>query len=374
MKKILILQLLGKSFGGVWQVNKMIGEKFISLGYDVSVVFLRDNQNDLVVTHDPKLRLFTINPIDNWDDIPRKKDVLKFNVSPMKYVYEYKKLRNDFKELKNYIKKYDPDYIINSHYQLLDGIPKDYLCKTIHEQHTAFSATYSHLGTRKILNKYNNKVLFVWLSKASCEEALNKGYNNSYYIYNAVRFDSNRKSSVVSNKKLVTITRLSYEKRIDLMIEIVNDILKDNKLKDWILEIYGTGPEEDKLKILVQGNNNIKMMGRTDNPKDVLLSSSINLNTSLFEGFSLSILEANECGVPTISFDFGESSSEEIINNKTGIIANDINSYKNKLKELMLDNNMLKEMSIECKKFNKNFKIDNIINKWLELFKIIDNR
>ena len=48
MKKILIMQLLGKNFGGVWQVNKMIGEGFVELGYNVRIVSLRDDKNDFI--------------------------------------------------------------------------------------------------------------------------------------------------------------------------------------------------------------------------------------------------------------------------------------------------------------------------------------
>ena len=108
-------------------------------------------------------------------------------------------------------------------------------------------------------------------------------------------------------------------------------------------------------------------MGLTNNPKDKLLNSSINLNTSPYEGFSLSILEANECGVPTITFDFGESVHEEIINEKTGIIADDFNDYVEKLKELMLNESKLKELSKNAREFSNDFHIENIINKWIDL-------
>ena len=91
-------------------------------------------------------------------------------------------------------------------------------------------------------------------------------------------------------------------------------------------------------------------MGVTNNPKKELLSSSINLNTSSYEGFSLSILEANECGVPTLSLDFGESVHEQILNNQTGIIVESKENYIN------------------------NFHIEKIIDKWLDLFNELDKQ
>ena len=115
-------------------------------------------------------------------------------------------------------------------------------------------------------------------------------------------------------------------------------------------------------------------MGLTDDPQRVYLSASINLNTSSTEGFSLSILEANECGVPTISFDFGESVNEEIINKKTGIIACSEEDYIYELEQLMSNNKKLEEYSKSCKEFSCKFQIDSIIKEWIKLFNKIDKK
>ena len=83
----------------------------------------------------------------------------------------------------------------------------------------------------------------------------------------------------------------------------------------------------------------------------------------------MGILEASECGVPTITFNFGESVYEEIINNKTGIYVeqNNIDEYTKKLKELMKDNQKLEKMSLECKEYVKKFNIKNIVMEWISL-------
>ena len=119
---------------------------------------------------------------------------------------------------------------------------------------------------------------------------------------------------------------------------------------------------------------NIKYMGSTNNPQKVLLNCSINLNTSVFEGFSLSILEASMCGIPTITFDFGESVFEEINDGINGYIIKDDNKkeYMNKLIYLMKNPQKLEKMSFECKEFSKNFLPSQIVNDWIELFNMID--
>ena len=88
----------------------------------------------------------------------------------------------------------------------------------------------------------------------------------------------------------------------------------------------------------------------------------------------MSILEAQECGVPTISFDTWESVNEQITNQKTGLIVSSKESFIDNLKELMLNNNKLKNMSDECKKTSKEFQMENIVNDWIQLFDIIEKK
>lgn len=380
MRKVLFLQNNGKSFGGVWQVNRLLGENLIEKGYDVTICAIRNNKNNLIIEHDPRLKTMTINEDDEWGTYSGSEIInslkkikilttIKMIVSRVKYNTILKK---DINRLHNYLEKLKPDFIIISHYQILDMIPKEYYSNIIFVQHSSFKDAINHKATRKTLYKYKDKIKYVWLTKNTMNEAIKYGITNSTYIYNAVRFKSDKVADTIKNKKLITIARLSKDKNISLMIDIVKEVFKDDSFKDWVLEIYGNGEELDKLKKLINNHKQIHLMGLTDNPKEKLLSSSINLNTSPYEGFCLSILEANECGVPTISFNFGESSTEEIINNKTGIIAKDKNDYIKKLKELMKNEKQLKELSNNCKKFNKQFQVELIINKWIDLFKEID--
>lgn len=376
MKKILFIQLKGNSFGGIWQVIKTISSALIDKGYTIHIVSLRENKNNIELEYDKRIKLYTINKKDIWEHNYTKNEI-KNDFKKFKYFNMIKKIivkikhkisiKKDTKKMHEYIKKYNPDKIITSHYQLLDMIPEEYLKNTIHEQHSSFADAKSNKANIKTFDKYKNKIKFIWLTKQTMKTAIENGYKNSNYIYNPVRFKSNKKANVTKNKKLITIARLSTDKSIDKMIDIAEDIFKDKKYKDWTLEIYGKGELEEYLNNKIKNKKQIKLMGLTNNPKDVLLNSSINLNTSKYEGFSLSILEANECGIPTIAFNFGESAPEQILNEKTGIIANNTEEYKAKLKNLMDDSKKLEELSINAKEFSKTFYIEKIIEKWINI-------
>ena len=65
---------------------------------------------------------------------------------------------------------------------------------------------------------------------------------------------------------------------------------------------------------------------------------------------------------------FTKGLQEVILDNKTGFIAKDREDYINKLKELMDNSDLLKEMGLNSKEYNKNFTIDKIVNDWDKLF------
>lgn len=374
--KILILQNKGKSYGGVWQVNKTVGEALIKDGYDITVLSIRENKNDYVAEYDKRMHVETLNKKDLWETYSWTEiinEIKKLNISKsIKYLknrLNYNKtMKMDKKRLSNYIDNLSPNYILASQYQLLDMIPKKYLNITYFEQHCSFKESWSHKATRKTLIKYKDKVKYIWLCKKTKEEAVKHGLNNSTYVYNAVRFETDKLADVVKNKKLVAIARINSQKRFDKMIDIVEEVFKDKKYRDWSLEIWGDGDDFDYVKSLITSSQ-IKMMGRTNDPMKILLSSSISLNTSDYEGFALTVLEANECGVPTITFNFGESASEEVLDGKTGYVVNDKKDYIIKLKTIMDNSKLLQEMGKNAKKYNDNFKIRNIVKDWELLFK-----
>ena len=384
MKKVLFLQIKGNSYGGVGFVNKVLAESLSNNNFDVEIMSVRDSFSGLDLDYDKRVNVSIVNKKDKWE-IPHFSDVIN-DIKKLKFIkslsefflmlVERRKLYKDYEYIKKYIINKDFNYIITSHYQLLDAIPNNYLNRTIHVHHTSFKIGYENKSNRRYFEKFKDKITMVWLTKATCEEAKKHGYLNSYYIYNPVKFSCDKRADVVKNKKLVTIARISYEKRIDLMVSMVDDILKDNELSDWSLEIYGDGDCKADIINMDYNKEKIKFMGITSNVKDVLLNSSINLNTSLFEGFAMGILEGNECGVPTVSFNFGESVSEEIIQNSTGIYIdqNDINSYKSELKELMKDKKKLETMSINCKNFSNNFQVKKITEEWIKLFDVVDKK
>lgn len=381
MKKVFFLQNEGKVLGGVFQVNKTLGLEFYKRGYDVTILSFRDNKPGFY--EETPFKQVAINETDEWRFVFKKdvlnslsKGICKFAKTFKVYLRQQKQLKKDYADMKEYILSEKPDYIIASHYQTLLGIPSEYLSRTVYVQHSTYHALDIDRQNYKVLKQFNHKILkFAWLSKSTMNEAIKRGLDNSIYIYNPIRFKCDKCALVKKNKTLIALSRFSPEKRIDLMVKIVNDIFKDNKFKDWKLKLYGSGELNEETEKIINNSKQIFNMGVTKEPKDVLLESSLILNTSEVEGFPLSLIEAFDCGVPALSFDYGEAANEQIINDYNGYVIDqdDISEFKNKLIMLLENPDKLEELGHNAKEFSNRFDVEKVCDEWEKLFEHIRN-
>ncbi|MGC9515963.1 glycosyltransferase family 4 protein [Methanocrinis sp.] len=104
---------------------------------------------------------------------------------------------------------------------------------------------------------------------------------------------------------LVYAGRLSAHKRVDLLIEAVG-LLKE-EIPEIRCAIIGDGPEMEDLGGLVRGlkvEDNVDFLGFLDTDEEVIAgvkSSRIFVLPSTREGFGISLLEANACGLPVVT-------------------------------------------------------------------------
>lgn len=371
MKKVLIIQNDASTSGGVWSVNKTLASSLVKDGFMVNILAIRDKFKETEIKN---LDAYSVFPNKKWS-VPTSENVKK-SLKSFKFIKAFIQIiknldrRIDIINCRNHIRAFDPDYIICSHYQALSAIPCKYLKNTMHVHHNSYANLVSCKANYNTLKKYNGRINFCWLSENIMNEAKKDGFKKCYFVYNPVKFETDELADVVNNKKLIAISRIVPEKRIELMVDIVNDIFKSKKYDDWSLEIYGDGVSLNDVKDKIKDMDRIKLFDRTSAVEETFLSSSINLNTSSYEGFPMNILEASECGVPTITFNYGEAVSEQVVDGETGFIIkqDDIKSFKNKLIMLMENTSKLKEFSKNTKDYNKKFSKENNLESWKNLF------
>lgn len=176
--------------------------------------------------------------------------------------------------------------------------------------------------------------------------------------------------SLVKSKIVLYVGRINRsQKNLDLLLQIWAKIWKD--IEDWSLVIVGDGEDVDKLKNYAKelSLQNIHFEGKRD-PMPYYDKAPIFCMTSAFEGFPMTLIEAMSFGdVPILFNSF--SSAPRIINNEINgflIPPFDTNKYANKLKDLIINESLINQMSEQILDSIKIYDIERIGNQWLDLF------
>lgn len=292
------------------------------------------------------------------------------------YIYYPNEIQNRFIDYFN-TQNYDVVIGVEGYYSLLLGIINDKLnAKTIGWQHNSYDAYLNNKDKyywkqdelfKRYIPKLNKYIVLTNDDKVKYKERLGL---DCEVIYNPLSFESHIKSAC-NEKNIIFVGRLmEQQKGLDFLIEAFNIVHKAKE--DWILDIVGDGPDREMLINNIKKynlQNNVILIGQSDNVKKHYLESSIFVSTSRWEGFGLAITEAMECGLPVVAFD--NSGPKEIINkpNINGILIenHDVTQLANEIIKLIEDNEKRKSMSLESINRAKDFKVDNIIKQWIEI-------
>ncbi len=164
--------------------------------------------------------------------------------------------------------------------------------------------------------------------------------------------------------------RLLSHKYVDTLIKSISIMQKQTKNKDIKCIIIGDGPEMQNLKFLTKQLNlqkNILFKGFVKENKEVIAlikSSKVFVLPSTREGFGISVIEANACGIPVITISHKDNASKDLI-------TQDKNGYVCKLNEKDIAENInqaLKNKSWKTKEYVKQYDWDNIIMRFQEVY------
>src|ERR1043165_3863653 len=124
-----------------------------------------------------------------------------------------------------------------------------------------------------------------------------------------------------SRRRVITLSRLSMEKRVEWLVRAFSSIARN--YPDWDLEIYGNGPQRNFLEHLAEDlapPGRIRVCGFSNDPYSVLTGADIFVSASWIEGFGNSIWEALACGVPVIAIDAGPSIGRIVRHEVDGLV------------------------------------------------------
>jgi GalNAc-alpha-(1->4)-GalNAc-alpha-(1->3)-diNAcBac-PP-undecaprenol alpha-1,4-N-acetyl-D-galactosaminyltransferase len=165
-------------------------------------------------------------------------------------------------------------------------------------------------------------------------------------------------------RRIVTLARLSQEKRIDLLIRAFARLA--GEFPEWQLDIYGTGHLHAHLAWLIDRlvPGQAHLRGFTTCPYTVLAGADLFVSTSWIEGFGNAIWEALACGLPVIAMEGGASVRALVRDGVDGLIVPTDSGLVPALASLMDDDAARKTMAARAPEVLTRFSIESSLQAW----------
>lgn len=191
-------------------------------------------------------------------------------------------------------------------------------------------------------------------------------------IPNSVPFDDTVAEEDIEQKHqtcLLVGRMVDFPKRVSLVLRMWKHIEAQPEAKDWNLQIVGDGPDLASFRQQAQtlGLQRCSFPGR-QNPIDYYRQASLFFMTSSFEGFPMTLVEAQQMGCVPVAFDSFASLHEVVNHEKNGMIVAEGNTegYQQAVLQLMKDSSKLKQMAQCATQSSKAFNQDSVCSIWKE--------
>lgn len=166
--------------------------------------------------------------------------------------------------------------------------------------------------------------------------------------------------------RILTVGRLSTVKGYDLAVKTAN-LLKENKFKfKWF--IIGEGPQRKEIEELIESyklENEVKLLGPRLNPYPYMKNCDLYVQTSLKEGFGLTVIEAKILQNVVVATNF--DTINELLKDKFDgiIVEKDENSIYEGIRDLINNKSLYNKIKSNVEKL-KPYSSTNEIEKFYE--------
>ena len=343
------------SIGGAERAAAKLSVELHDLGYDVSVICLRDE-----ITYPYKGKLYN----------------LGLDSSRLKIVKQFSKFIKFKSAYQSANAAYYIDFRIRSRFWmefLLDVFVFD-VSKMIFS--IRVYNIHSHIPKFKWFYKqYDKAHAIVGPSKGIVSKMTSTfPFQNLNYIpnfYNAVKHSEMNTKSYLNTPYVLAVGRLDNStKQFDKLIEAYSKTtLVDHKIP---LIIIGEGDDRESLEEtikLFKMEGLIRLEGFKKEVDNYMKFANFLVMSSYVEGFPNSILESLAVGTPVVSFDCPSGPSELIIDGENGILVENQNfeALINAMDKMHADTTFYTHCKSRATASVEKFSAENVISKWIQL-------
>lgn len=179
--------------------------------------------------------------------------------------------------------------------------------------------------------------------------------------------------SDVTNKRVIAVGRLDYQKGFDRLIEAWELIQRTGKFADWRLDIFGQGEWREMLQQMIDEKglqDTVQIHRPTKQIGEEYVKSSLLVMSSHYEGFPMVMIEAMACGLPVVSFDYKCGPKDIIQHGINGLLVPDgnVKALAHAMMEVMTDEAYRKMLSRNAKKVVDTYSEEAVMKQWIRLF------
>lgn len=211
---------------------------------------------------------------------------------------------------------------------------------------------------------------FVVLTKED-REAWAPYCNKLEQIYNPADFVPGELAPLDA-KRCISGGRFEKQKNYDDMVRVWKKV--HARHPDWILDLYGNGKKKARTEALIRQEGlegSIYVHPATPHFKEEMMTSSMYLMTSLYEGFPMVLVETAAIGLPCVCMTCPCGPAEFIEDGVNGMLAfpGDIDGMADRICTLIEQPELRRSMGREIHRKAGNFTTDRILVQWDQLFR-----
>ncbi len=238
-------------------------------------------------------------------------------------------------------------------------------------QHFHFNSRVYKSFLNKLLKTGSRKPDHIVFLTSSTKEAVDKkNLFKSSVIPNPSRY-SRKENFEFHNNTLITACRLEAQKNPMMLVKIAKE-LKDMNF-NYTFNIYGSGTYKKQMEEYIKEHDltNVHIISGITNLEPCYLSSDLYISPSLFEGFGLSVIEANSFSIPAIWKEMGDPTSSIINNGVNGYVvdSNDPHDFALKIVEVLSNKEELRKLKESTYNLASRYEEKHIEVMWKEFFK-----
>lgn len=295
----------------------------------------------------------------------REKHGLKFKIlTVLHFNPGYEELSSTFKSF----------YTGLAHFSCISEYVKDVIRTSVYPLYKLFYPLRNKELYRTVY-RYSDKVIL--LSDSFIQKYIDyaklKDLSKFYVIPNALSYSDFLKNENLNkkSKQVLIVSRMEETpKRISIALKVWKSIEEDEAFADWNMVIVGMGKDLEDYKRLQASLNlrRVDFVGRQQ-PQEYYEQSRIFLMTSAYEGWGLTLTEAQQFGCVPIAFDTYASLRDIVTDGENGIVVPEaeMELYVRKLKGLMSDDFVWTNMAKNAIQSSVRFSIEHVINLWENL-------